>query len=83
MTLRRGGCDAAMERHCREEFGDEILSWMCPKCEKKGLPKISEYTEKMFGIRRLIAAGYPFGKNDLSLEEWIDLGLIAEAMGPM
>lgn len=28
-------------------------------------------------------AGYPFGKNDLTLEEWSDLALVAEAMGPM
>lgn len=26
--------------------------------------------------------GYPFGKNDLTLEEWGDLGRINEAMTP-
>lgn len=34
----------------------------------------------MFKLRQLRKAGYPFGANDLSLEEWIDLGLVEETM---
>jgi hypothetical protein len=34
----------------------------------------------MFRIRRLKTAGYPFGPNDLTPEEWSDLGLIEEMM---
>jgi hypothetical protein len=32
-------------------------------------------------LRRLQKAGYPFGKNDLSYDEWMDLGLLNEMMG--
>lgn len=34
----------------------------------------------MLMIRKLKKAGYPFGKNDLTLEEWIDLGMVEETM---
>ncbi|MFA5424188.1 MAG: hypothetical protein WC374_10065 [Phycisphaerae bacterium] len=34
---------------------------------------MSEYTRKMMRIRSLSKAGYPFGKNDLTREEWEDL----------
>ncbi len=34
----------------------------------------------MFRIRQLKEAGYPFGKNDLTLEEWMDLGTVEEIM---
>jgi hypothetical protein len=34
----------------------------------------------MFGLRRLRLAGYPFGKNDLTPEEWADLGMIEDML---
>jgi hypothetical protein len=35
----------------------------------------------MFRIRNLQMAGYPFGKDDLSFEEWEDLGALNNAIG--
>ena len=34
----------------------------------------------MFKIRQLKMAGYPFAANDLTLEEWEDLGQVEETM---
>ena len=59
---------------------EELLSFRCEKCEKKKAGELSEYTVKMFRLRRLKVAGYPFGKNDLTLEEWQDLGMVEEHM---
>ena len=39
-----------------------------------------EYTIKMFNLRQLRKAGYPFGANDLSLEEWLEMGKVEETM---
>jgi hypothetical protein len=34
----------------------------------------------MLHIRSLKKAGYPFGKNDLSVEEWEDLGMLEDVI---
>jgi hypothetical protein len=34
----------------------------------------------MLRIRALKKAGYPFGKNDLSVEEWEDLGRLEDVL---
>ena len=34
----------------------------------------------MFRIRHFKNAGYPFGKNDLTIEEWEDLGKLEDVM---
>lgn len=41
-----------------------------------------DYTIKMLNLRTLQKAGYPFGANDLTLEEWSDLGQVKEALKP-
>ena len=56
------------------------LTYRCEKCEKKKQSDLDEYTIKIFRIRQLKMAGYPFGANDLTLEEWEDLGTVEETM---
>ena len=68
---------------CSTDDGELIVALLthrCGECEKKKQSELSEYTHKMFKLRQLRKAGYPFGKNDLSLEEWMDLGLVEETM---
>ena len=65
---------------CLEEHGAELIEWTCNHCPRKKQSDLNEYTIKMFNIRRLRMAGFPFGKNDLTLEEWDDLGLIEETI---
>ena len=57
-----------------------MLSWTCAQCEKRKQGDLSTYTIKMFKIRQLKMAGYPFAANDLTLEEWEDLGQVEESM---
>ncbi len=73
-------CDDLQEKKCLEEVGEDLLSWTCEKCEKKKQRDLGEYTIKIFRIRQLKMAGYPFAANDLTLEEWEDLGQVDEAM---
>ena len=57
-----------------------MLVWTCEQCEKRKQSDLSGYTIKMFKIRQLKMAGYPFAANDLTLEEWEDLGQVEESM---
>ena len=64
---------------CEIEFGDN-LEWACENCEKRRLEDLDllPYTIKLLEIRTLKAAGYPLRANDLTYEEWIDLGRIEQ-----
>lgn len=42
-----------------------------------------EYTIKLLNLNTLQKAGYPFAANDLTLEEWSDLGLLKETLKPV
>jgi len=61
------------------EFG-ENLDWTCANCPNTKAEDISQYTLSLFEIRRLRAAGYPYQKNDLTLEQWEDLGMMEDMM---
>ncbi|MGD0020832.1 MAG: hypothetical protein ABSC54_00870 [Smithellaceae bacterium] len=52
----------------------------CAKCGKLRAQDLNVYTLKMLRIRNLQAAGYPFGKNDLTAEEWEDLGKLNDIL---
>ncbi len=58
----------------------ELLVYRCGECEKKKQSDLDEYTRKIFWLRRMQTAKYPFGPNDLTLEEWEDLGAVEETM---
>jgi len=53
-----------------------MQAWACEKCEKKKGRHIHIGTQHLLKLRRLIKAGYPFAKNDLSWDEWFYLGLL-------
>jgi len=50
------------------------------ECKKKKRDPIGHYTGHILTLRRLNLAGYPFKKDDLSYEEWMDLGIINEML---
>ena len=57
---------------------------VCPSCEKRnGSSKPSEWLSHIWYLFLLQRGGYPFGKNDLSPEEWIDLGIMREHFDAM
>ena len=41
---------------------------------------LSHYTIKLFRVRMLRMAGYPFEANDLAPEEWEDLGRLEQCL---
>ena len=62
---------------CREEFGDNV-EWACENCPKARLDRLSGRTMKVVFLRTLQAGGYPYEAEELSLEDWLALGLAAE-----
>ena len=72
-------CTPEEETKCKEEFG-KYYEWACKNCEKKKHRDLHPWTAHLLKLRRLQKAGYPFGKNDLDYEEWLDLGLLNELL---
>jgi len=58
---------------CCAKYGENI-DWTCSECSRE--KEIHPYVCHLFFIYRLQASGYPFSRNDLSLEEWLDLSVI-------
>ena len=73
-AIARGLCDAREQEKCEAEFGVANLAWACEKCEKKRTDDLSLYTLKLLRVAALADAGYPLAANDLTLDEWFDLG---------
>ena len=47
---------------------------MCATCEAHAPFEPSEWFEHIFYFYKLQRGGYPFRRNDLSVEEWLGLG---------
>ena len=72
-------CDVRDLAKCEAEVGEgKNLEWTCAQCGKIREADIHPYTRKITRIRRRRLAGYPFRANDLTPEEWDDLGLLEE-----
>ena len=77
--LSRNVCNSEDEKRCGEEIGsDEFLAWACSECEKKKSTGLHPWTNHILFLRMLMKGGYPFSKNDLTLKEWVDLGMANE-----
>ena len=69
-------CGPAQQRRCRSENG-AFATWACQACEEYLRPEaISPWTWHLVFLHQLRQAGYPFAANDLTLEEWLLLGLV-------
>lgn len=60
---------------CRETDGD-YLAWSCANCPRTRAEDLDPYTVKLLRVRVLQAAGYPLAADDLTMEEWLDLGVV-------
>ena len=76
-------CREEQRHRCRVENGT-FADWACSNCAEYLRPEnISPWTWHLMFLHRLKKAGYPFRPNDLSLETWLLLGLVEEALaGP-
>ena len=73
-------CREEQRRTCRAEHGP-FADWACGTCAEYLRPEaISPWTWHLIFLHRLKKAGYPFQANDLSLETWLLLGLVEEAL---
>ncbi len=72
-------CDPEQEERCKKQDGSFWQS-SCRRCEKKKIGDVHPWALHLIDLRRLKKAGYPFDKNDLSYDEWMDLGLLNEMM---
>lgn len=79
-ALQKGLCTENEKKKCEAEFGVNI-EWACANCPQKRPEDLSPYTVKLLSVRKLQKAGYPLEANDLTLEEWFDLGLICQMLG--
>lgn len=59
-----------------DEMDEPELEWACENCPKKRREDIEDYTKKLLNYRLLQKAGFPLKANDLTYEEWLDLGKI-------
>ncbi len=68
-------CGPAQQRKCRIENGG-FADWACQACQEYLRSEaISPWTWHLLFLHQLRNAGYPFKANDLTLEEWLLLGL--------
>ena len=65
---------------CLDDFGEDGLSWACARCPKKRSDDLHPYTTKLIELYGLQRGGYPFAADDLTLDEWQDLGKIRQAL---
>jgi hypothetical protein len=70
-------CTPSEQAQCEAEHGD-WLEWTCPNCNKIKPESIGLRTQKVIYLHRLQSGGYPFQADDLSEEDWQDLGLAAQ-----
>ena len=75
-------CRPEHQEKCRAENGP-FAEWACKSCSEFLRPEaVSPWTWHFLFLYRLKRAGYPFRANDLSLETWLLLGLVEEALTP-
>jgi hypothetical protein len=81
-AIRKGLCSPKEAANCLDDYGDDGLEWACANCPKKRFEDMHEYTIKLFNLVALQDGGYPLEKDDLTLEEWVDLGRMRDVLEP-
>lgn len=55
-----------------------MLEYMCSQCEHREPYEPSDYFKHIWFLYMLQKAGYPFEKDDLSIEEWMDIAVLKD-----
>ena len=53
---------------------------MCAQCSSGMIPDPSPWFGHIMSLYQLQRGGYPFERNDLTIEEWKDLGTLNDEM---
>lgn len=67
---------------CAKNSGGH-LEVMCAQCEHKEPYMPSEWFRHIWYLYRMQVGGYPFGANDLTPDEWMDIGTLKEDIEAM
>jgi hypothetical protein len=81
-AIRKGLCSQQEAANCLDEYGEAGLEWACANCPKKKFSTLHPYTLKLLNLAALQKGGFPLAADDLSLEEWVDLGRLKETLQP-
>jgi len=57
-----------------------MLNALCETCELKDPYEPSEWFNHIWFLYELQRGGYPFEKDDLTIEEWRDIGIMRHGM---
>lgn len=78
-------CTQEEQKKCQQQIGDGMdykgtpfIDSACKDCDKKKSADINPYVIYLFNLRKLQKARYPFHKNDLPYQTWLDLGMLNE-----
>ena len=74
-------CGDAEKKKCSAKHG-KYLDWECTKCRDKedhlDADEISPLTHHLLWLRRILKGGAPLAVNDLAMETWEQLGMVAD-----
>lgn len=73
-------CGPEQRRRCRAANG-AFAEWACSVCGEFLQPEaLSPWTWHLLFLYQLRRAGYPFERNDLTLETWLLLGMVQRVL---
>lgn len=75
-------CTPQKKKECLKNAGAQ-LALVCAGCPGSDPHEPSDWFLHVDYLYRLHAGGYPFGKDDLSLEEWRAMGEYSDMMAVM
>jgi len=55
-------------------YSGPYLGFVCSQCDAREKYKPSSFFYQIWFLHLLSSAGYPFQKNDLTIEQWLALG---------
>ncbi len=80
--MLREACTPQKKKECAKNSG-EHLALMCSQCEHREPYEPSEWFNHIWFLYSLQQGGYPFDANDLTIEEWIDIGILRSEIEAM
>jgi hypothetical protein len=61
----------------------EAMPALCADCKSQNVPTASPWFDHVWQLYSLQLAGYPFGKNELSIDEWFAIAEMKAALQDM
>lgn len=78
MRKLREQCTPAKKKECAKSCGPANLEAVCAACEHRHKHDPSPWFLHISYLAALVRAGYPFMADDLTIDEWLDIGALRE-----